>query len=223
MITPHPHSDPGRNYYELRRAIGWLGFSLPFVVALGGKLAFGTTLQDTISDYYYTGMRDVFVGLLTAIAVFLYCYIGYDRIDNFFTNLAGLSALGVAFFPTDPENSPWTTVGRIHFGSAAVFFVTLAIISLWLFRKSGRIHPTAIKKKRNTAYLVCGLTILLCMGLILAWKAKQNDDGWKSLGDYKPVFWLESLAIWAFALSWLIKGQAILKDLPGDSAPATTA
>lgn len=36
------------------------------------------------------------------------------------------------------------------------------------------------------------------------------DDHWISKLD--PVFWLESVAVWAFGWSWLIKGEAILKD-----------
>ena len=32
----------------------------------------------------------------------------------------------------------------------------------------------------------------------------------KTLGPLtQPVFWLESLAIWAFGISWLVKGEAI--------------
>ena len=33
-----------------------------------------------------------------------------------------------------------------------------------------------------------------------------------SLLKLNPVFWLESLAIVAFGVSWFVKGEAILKD-----------
>ena len=33
-----------------------------------------------------------------------------------------------------------------------------------------------------------------------------------SLSDIEPVFWLESLALWAFGISWLVKGGLLLKD-----------
>jgi hypothetical protein len=33
-----------------------------------------------------------------------------------------------------------------------------------------------------------------------------------SLEGYHPIFWLETLAILAFGLSWLTKGEAILAD-----------
>ena len=34
------------------------------------------------------------------------------------------------------------------------------------------------------------------------------------IGRYRPVFWLESIAIIMFGISWLVKGEAILADLP---------
>jgi hypothetical protein len=32
------------------------------------------------------------------------------------------------------------------------------------------------------------------------------------VGPLNPVFWLESLAVEAFGVSWLTKGETILKD-----------
>ena len=32
------------------------------------------------------------------------------------------------------------------------------------------------------------------------------------LEAYKPVYWLEALAVFAFGISWFTKGEAILKD-----------
>jgi hypothetical protein len=34
---------------------------------------------------------------------------------------------------------------------------------------------------------------------------------------YKPVFYLETLCLWAFGTSWLIKGQFLLKDEEKDA------
>jgi hypothetical protein len=51
-------------YLTLRRTVGILGIALPFVLILGGWIVFKTSLQGSLSAYYHTGMRDVFVGIL---------------------------------------------------------------------------------------------------------------------------------------------------------------
>ena len=38
-------------------------------------------------------------------------------------------------------------------------------------------------------------------------------DGNNSLDEIKPVFWLESIALWAFGISWFIKGETLVKDI----------
>jgi hypothetical protein len=42
-----------------------------------------------------------------------------------------------------------------------------------------------------------------------------KDSSWLSL---KPVFWLESIAVVAFGISWLVKGEAIFKDQPNPAS-----
>jgi len=52
------------------------------VLILGKILYFRDPgIQDSISSYYYTDMRDVLVGSLCAIGVFLWSYRGYDDPD----------------------------------------------------------------------------------------------------------------------------------------------
>jgi len=61
------------SYLSLRKAVGWIGMSLPFVLMLGVILIFnGNLIQESISHYYYTGMRNVFVGALCAVGLFLF-------------------------------------------------------------------------------------------------------------------------------------------------------
>jgi hypothetical protein len=35
------------------------------------------------------------------------------------------------------------------------------------------------------------------------------------LSSLRPVFWLETFALWAFGTSWFIKGETLLKDPEG--------
>lgn len=200
------------SYLSLRKAIGIIGTALPFVLALGKILLEGPGIQSSISSYYHTGMRDVFVGSLCAIAVFLMSYRGYERKDDIAGDLGCLFALGVALFPTTPDVNPTPedkVLGALHLSFAASFLLTLTFFSLVLFRKTDPTKtPTRRKVQRNAVYTVCGYTMLGCLALIVV-AFMLGDSPVKKL---EPVFWLESVAVIAFGVSWLTKGEAILKD-----------
>jgi hypothetical protein len=202
------------SYLDLRKAIGIIGTALPFVLAIGKVLLGSPGIQSSVSAYYYTAMRDVFVGSLCAIAVFLFSYKGYDRRDDWAGNIAGLAALGVALFPTTPSNpTPQAQLlGTLHLISAAVFFLTLAYFSLVLFKKTSPQQPMTIRKVwRNRIYTVCGSVILIALalsaiiGIVPALAA--------ALERFDPIFWLEAAAIVAFGISWVTKGEAILGEV----------
>ncbi len=67
------------SYRAIRKAIGIIGLLLPIALIEGKMYYFHDPgIQGSISSYYYTGMRDVLVGSLWAIGVFLFSYRGYD-------------------------------------------------------------------------------------------------------------------------------------------------
>ncbi|MDV2998048.1 MAG: hypothetical protein N4J56_007753 [Chroococcidiopsis sp. SAG 2025] len=202
------------SFLTLRKAIGCLGMALPFVLALGGMLLFQLDIQSSISGYYHTGMRDVFVGTLCAIGIFLWGYKGYDHHDNRASNIAGFSAIGVALFPTSPisPSSIEKFIGGVHIVFAASFFISLALISLFLFTKSEPSkRPTPRKLQRNLVYRLCGYTMLAAMVLItIVGLLPKSAMNW--LENIDPLFWLESAAIFAFGVSWFVKGEGILED-----------
>lgn len=198
------------SYLTLRKAVGFLGLLLPFALLAGNWVIFSGGLQQSVSDYYYTGMRGVLVGGLCVIGAFLLAYHGYDRWDSLFTNAAGVGAVGVALFPTPPDNpsTAASIVGDFHFVFGSVMFASLIVIALWLFRKTGPGGRTHAKQLRDRVYLVCGLIMLVSLALAgivsLPFAAGLNS--------LHPVFWLETIAIAAFGVAWLVKGQAILAD-----------
>ena len=57
------------SYLDLRRWVGTIGIALPFVLIFGKLIFEGGGLLPSISAYYYSVMRDVFVGSLAAVAV----------------------------------------------------------------------------------------------------------------------------------------------------------
>lgn len=203
------------SYLGLRKAVGIIGIALPFLLAFGKLVWEGPGLQSSISGYYYTGMRNVFVGSVCAIAVFLMTYRGHDK-DYVAGVLACVFALGVALFPVAPEVNATRCdriVGALHLLFAACFFLTLSFFALVLFRKTDPTRkPTRRKAQRNAVYTVCGSTMLACLALIVVVKWMSIDSAVKGLA---PVFWLESVAIVAFGVCWLTKGEAILGDPRG--------
>jgi len=201
------------SYLGLRKAVGIIGVALPFVLSFGKILLQSPGIENSISAYYYTDVRNVFVGSLCAIGVFLMSCRGYDRGDAIAGYLACAFAVGVALFPTTPgkdATSQEKLIGILHLSFAALFFLTLAYFSLVQFTKTARgATPTPRKRQRNTVYRVCGCTILACILSIVVVKLPSVETLAQQL---TPVFWLESLAIVAFGVAWLTKGETILKD-----------
>lgn len=203
------------SYLELRQTLGVIGIALPIVLAIG-RILFehpDTSLLASISAYYYSSMGNVFVGSLCAIGVFLWTYRGYMRIDAWAGHIAGLAAIGVALFPTTPAIDPTplqSLIGGCHLLFATCFFAMMAFFSLKLFRMTNpHTPPTPRKKMRNKVYAICGWTIIVALILIFALHFLPQDS---TFFDYSPTFWLESIAVEAFGISWLVKGEALLGD-----------
>jgi hypothetical protein len=209
------------SFNTLRKAVGWLGILLPAAMLLGNFL-FGhcNSIQDSNSHYYYTITGNLFVGILCAVALFLLSYKGYpgDNTDSILTSLAGLCAIGIALFPTNDNSSDSCAIIHLpisearniaHYSFAAVFFILLAGISYFLFTKSKGVK-TERKIMRNKIYRICGILIIVFITMIGAFNLFEKELN--GLLKYKPVFWLEWMALIAFGSSWLIKGELILKD-----------
>jgi hypothetical protein len=194
------------SFRALRKSVGWIGILLPFTLMLGDFLIFrGSDPLYSISKYYFSGMRDIMVGALCAISLFLFFYRGYNKWDLWSSNLAGFAALCTAIFPT-VKDGPLDLSANIHFIMAAVFFVTLASISFFLFTKSSP-DPTRQKKNRNLIYRACGIVMFASLiALLLFFMFFSSSTS-------KFAFWTETLALVAFGISWLVKGGAIYADV----------
>ena len=207
------------SYRRIRKSIGTMGAGLPWVlVGLSGIHFFGTEVQPSISDYYYTNFRELFTGTLCAVSLFLIRYVGYkDHVfwknDNLMTNIAGVMALGVALFPTQPDDYtrkiytiiplPYDWLGWLHYGFAAVFFIILANMSINVFtigQQKNKNIPLSIVNENNI-YRTCGYTIyacLVCIPIFAYYKLITNS-----------TLLFETIALNAFGIAWLIKGRAL--------------
>ncbi|GGE96633.1 hypothetical protein [Flavobacterium limi] len=206
-------------YRRIRRAIGYLGISLPILLVVLSFISFfQTPLQHSISHYYYTNLREIFTGALCAVGLFLICYKGHGNIsilknDNLLTNIAGVTALGVALVPTNPEvasdkiytlipySEKW--MGWLHYGFAALLFLIFALLAINVFTISheNKIPLSKSILNENNIYRFCGYSILLFIVMVpIAEKLH--------LFPYSTLVF-EALSLFAFGTAWLIKGRAL--------------
>ena len=212
-----------QSFLFVRQALGIIGFSLP-ISLLAYSLFSRTSIRPSISDYYHTPMGDVLVGALCAIGVFLLTYKGYKKkrreklSDKWVARLAGCSAIGIALFPMRnpaldvpsgciiPASGFTCHPAYFHFGSAAVFFICLALFCLFIFTRGDRTDEgKIIWTPRNKMYVACGCLILLSIVALMPYIFYDLKD---TLDPYKYMFFWESVGILAFAASWLAKGRA---------------
>lgn len=219
LADPKLHNELVLSYHRVRRALGLLGFLLPFFLIFGGMLA-QTAPQPSLSDYYHTVQRDIFVGVLFAIGIFLFSYRGYPKSadellsDDWITTIAGLGAFGVALFPNENPaqliSSPWHVVfglyptAVLHYVSAFVFLLSLAYICLVKFTRGANLV-------RRRIYLACGWTVIAMTvaTFVASWfKVMGPALPQRLVVEYNLVLWVESVAVWAFSVSWMVKGKA---------------
>ena len=206
------------SYLGLRQTIGWTGLLMPVAVRIGAYLFEGIATTGSISAYYYTGMRDVFVGTLVLVGALLACYRSPAWYDGLVATIAGLAAIGIGLFPMDPVfakeiiakcpqvvDQCYLSTGILgyHFVFVALFFGLGVYLVFWRFKAFTPSSPTPQKVVRNKIYRLCG--ILMVVGIVGVGYLAFFRTG-------QSIFWPETLAVVAFAAAWLVKGQTILRD-----------
>lgn len=206
-------------YRRIRRAIGYLGVSLPILlVGLSFFPFFKTEVQPSISDYYYTNLRDIFTGTLAAVGLFLIRYKGHgNRViwknDQLLTNFAGIMAVGVALIPVNsnseysqlftliPHSISW--LGWLHYIFAALLFLSFALLAINVFTIGQNKDPDipVSSFNENHIYIFCGSTIIVLLILIPVSEIY-------GLFNYSTLI-LEALILFLFGTAWLIKGRAL--------------
>ncbi|WP_316525689.1 hypothetical protein [Kitasatospora brasiliensis] len=207
----HAQNSPGvrrsiqdvRTIAILRLGVGLIGILLPPALPFGNWLSAEVMGRSTdgfwpasMSASYYTGTRNLFVGGLCALGVFLICY-RFDHRDDRWSTAAGFFALGVALCPTRPDGASGVqrTVGVFHLVFAGLLFVMLAMFCLYSFRNPRSTQPARV----STAYLVAGVVILVALGF----SALAGLTGIGSDWSVRPLYLGEWLATWAFGIAWI--------------------
>lgn len=204
-----------QTYINLRVGIAIMGFAFPIILWIGGRMFAGDQLQASMSDYYHTRMRDVFVGILIAIGSFLYLYRGFSKGENIALNLAGIFAAGVALLPNAAFDS---TVERmdifsltpiaphthhLHVVCAVSFFLSIAYVCMFRAKDSLRlIDDDTVAARYRRIYTFFGILMVVAPAIVagLAYFHQQILENKTNV-----VFFVEAGAVWVFSAYWLVK------------------
>lgn len=198
------------SYLRVRTAVGALAILLPIMLSLSAILFDAVEFVPSISEFFFTPMREALVGTIGAIAVFLISYKGYprdekralsNRAEHWFTDrrvsyAAAIGALGVASFPSrtdldivlSPEPLAFALMsikaaGNLHTASAALFFAALAVFCLSNFRRgAARERRFLPGLTEDGFYRACGIILILCI-LALGFVFLGNSAGSQAIKD----------------------------------------
>lgn len=223
-----------RSYLLNRLVIGGIGVLLPTLLFLldGLVLRGGVAVRGSLSAYYHSSARDLFVAALCVSGVMLLTYMAGQAStwDFWLSSLAGLAVLGVAFFPTQrrhlgtsaplcgPESHPLppgctqlqqalgeTTIATVHYICAGIFILTLAGICFLFARRE---YAYARNVARARLHRICGVVILAAVAWVVVGRAINVD-----VFTFTPLYVGEVVSVYAFGLSWTVKALDLLESM----------
>ncbi|MGZ4451200.1 MAG: hypothetical protein ACXVW4_15510 [Nocardioides sp.] len=177
-----------RTYRFLR--LGVVAVIAALAISLVKEAVHTGCLQGSISAYYYTPARSVFVGALVAIGLVMVALWGKSVFEDGFLNLAGLLAPVVAFVPTTETDD----VRRCAITTATGGDVT-----------SGKVEAAIVRTASHGAVDNDMLAYLLVVGLVIAAIGLRGYRGHRGsdpmVVDHPRAYWVP----WVTALVlWLV-------------------
>lgn len=217
-----------RSYLLIRTVVGILGVALPTVLILAERLFLGgeAQLRGSLSAYYHSPARDLFVGTMFVVGVLLMTYLaGQRRTWDFWLSLvAGVAAVGVAVVPTSRPGLPAgarqcgeepaprgcsgvpqvlgeSVAGVLHLVCAAIFILCLAAMCFLFAHRAVRFDG-AVGVAR--LFRGAGLVILAAVAWAVVGSVLDVEvDGLEAL------YLAEVVAVYAFGLSWFAAGRRL--------------
>lgn len=186
-------------YIKLRNGISFLGFTFPFIF-IASSILRQDPLKGSISAYYHVENleRNLFVGILITVGLFLILYEGYSRREDIILTVSGICAIFVALIPTAIEGKSFTW----HEAFATAFFVGIFVVMFFLSKETlSKIKDPKRKNRYRIIYWIISLLMIICIVTALILKGIFDTRG----KEHTVIFWLETAGIWLFAVFWLIK------------------
>jgi hypothetical protein len=217
------------SYVWLRIVVGFVGWLLPALLLAGDATVLAAPLKarDSMSAYYHSPMQDWFVGSLCVIGVLLITYMigAWKNFEFVISSIAGMTLLGVAFFPTERSNlrpgarpceaSPRprgcsalehrlgeVTTGTIHLTFAAIALTLLAVIAFLFAARAKWGGDRESNPRLAWLQLGCGVVIVIALGVAVSEKVFGH---WR-LWVLTPLYVGEVVTVVAFGLCWIAQG-----------------
>jgi hypothetical protein len=218
-----------KSYLLTRMVVGFIGILLPIILIIGEWLFLrgGVHVRGSLSAYYHSSMRDVFVAGLCVTGFLLMTYMAGQRNtrDFWYSLIAGVAVVLVVVFPTGRpgladgaprcgENpmpagcSPTqqqlgeALTAGIHFFCATVFILSLARIAfLFARRDDDRNHEgTVALVQKICSWVIVAAVVGVAVGALI------NVTFW----ELTPLYLGEVASVWAFGVSWLLASRDLL-------------
>ena len=200
-----------RSFLVQRRGMALLAALFPLTFLASSFVLHRTAFQTSISAYYWTCdlERNVFVGVLCAISVFLILYKGYNVLEDRVLDLAGFSAGGVAFFPMNRLGDCASSGLSVHGVFAVTFFACIFYVCIFMSENSlPDIEDPARRQRFRTAYHGCSGAMVASVAAALL--SRFLPTGWRQgLCEHGAIFWFEAVGVWAFGAFWYIKTREL--------------
>ena len=219
-----PDGQDTKTIWILRLSVGVIGTSLPVTLLIWNAIkGVGTIVPASMSGSYYTSARNLFVGSLCALGVFLFGYRHTTR-QNRCTWFAGVCAVLVAFNPTAPARPltepAWINV--VHHLAAIALIGTLGVFC-WVifFAEHAKSVPRQAKEPsllaRLGAFLTTVLTVLrqkpisriyfgagllVFLAGLLALYTGLWPTGWST--GWPSLYLFEGVAVFSFGSAWIV-------------------
>lgn len=206
MSTHPPHVL--KTYTHLRLGMSTMGFLFPILLLFAG-FWLDIPQQPSLSAYYHAHdkTRDIFVGLLVAIGIFLYLYQGDTRLEDWLLNGAGIGAIGVAGFEMAKGNSCATlNLGfSLHGLFASIFFATISCACFHVAWWPKHDNLGKYLAHHKLLYSICAVVMLTSLALTLVYALWLPLVTKVLLCSYHFIFYIETIGIWGFAAFWLLR------------------
>lgn len=184
-----------------------------FTITLGGmSLLLFAYKGYTFVDKWITNVAGFF-GLLTA-----FVNTGFDKGATLHGYVIAMDCHREVLIPVQKWCSiipyPVSTLqSKLHLIFAALFFLSLAYMSgkQFITREKARDEPGIKRQKyENRLYRICAWIIVFTIAALIP--AAIPGKLQEIYSDYKLVFFGEAICLWAFGISWLVKGIHLEKQ-----------